>query len=487
MSWYYGSRGKHGRLKLREVLSFPNCKHAVKFPPTLLPGNKVYVQVPASSSLASAFTLQLQGVPRTLPLVLAIVECVLKQSRNATILTACLKTLSSLLERFSFAPLLKEIFFRQLAKVVAATQGKVEFPVDLHAALLAEFQEVYDAEVKGFVGGDGLVTFPPAGSVAGKGKGRFTTYLQALFEVCHAILDLHPIAAVMESTQPLPGGRVSAYEKPSRKVSYPIPIKCLSCDTQQVAPPPTADAVWVNIACEALAAIEGVVTSGEISLLHVEDGLLINPQSRLLVITGLSPTEEAQKLLRDICAQYGGLYRNTLFTQERGVVLEVAFGSKTRLLSSVVWENQALKTLIAAQAKDSPPVPPPIQDGGSPQQTEDEAPSEGKDSTTAEASKGEVKLKVFAVSGDLKCEDEEGSAILQAFLTSLLSHDHIAKLHSEAKAGRMGLVSQLVKADTAEEITSLSEEEFAKKVLEQDVTDVWKGLLACGIDFHFNR
>ena len=488
VSWYRGSRGKHGRLKLREVLSFPKCKHAVKFPPTLLPSNKVHVQVPGNSSLASAFTLHLQGVPRTLPLVLATIECMLKQSKNATIFTACLQTLSTLLERFSFPPMLKEILFHQLARVVTAIQGKVEFSVDLHKALLTEFQEVYEAEVKGFIGGDGLVTYPPAESIAGRGRGRFTTYLQVLFELCHAVLELHPITPMAEATHPPPGGRVSAYEKPSRKVSRPIILKSLSCDTQSVGPPPTADTNWISIIHEALVAIEGVVTSEKIFLHHVEDGLLINPQSRLLVITGLSLTEEVQKLLKDISAQCGGLYRDRMFVQERGVVLEVAFGSKARLLSSMIWENKALKTLIEAQAKDSPPAPAPSQDG-SPQQMEEEASSQpvGKDGPAACPSRGDVKLKVFAVSSDMTCEDEEGSAILQAFLTSLLSRNHIAKLHNEAREGRMGLVSQLVKAAMVEQIAALSEEEFVDKVLVQDVTDVWKSLLACGIDFHFNK
>ena len=489
VSWYHGSRGKHGRLKLREVLTFPKCKQAVKFPPTLLPSNKVHVQVPGSSDLASTFTLHLHGVPRTLPLVLAVVECVLKQGRNGAILSACLQTLSSLLERFSLPPLLKETLFRQLARVVTAIPGKMEFSVDLHRTLVAEFQEVYEAEVKGFVGSEGLVTFPPAESIAGRGRGRFTTYLQALFELCHAALDLHPLPSPVETAPPPPGGgRVSAYEKPSRKVSRPIVLKCLSCDTQPPVPPPTADTNWISVVHEALVAVECVVNSGMISLHHVEDGLLINPQSRLLVITGLSPTEEVQKLLRDICDKYGGLYQDTMFVQERGVVLEVAFGSKTRLLSSMIWENKALKAMIEAQAKEELPEPPPNQDGSSQHPKEEGLTQhEGKNEPAAPPAKVEVKLKVFAVSSDLTCEDEEGSAILQAFLTSLLSRNHITKLQSEAKEGRMGLVSQLVKAATMEEVTSLSDEEFVRKVLERDVTDVWKSLLACGIDFHFNK
>lgn len=489
VSWYHGSRGKHGRLKLREVLSFPKCKQAVKFPPTLLPSNKVHVQVPGSSGLASAFTLHLHGVPRTLPLGLAIVECMLRQGRSAAVLTTCLQMLSSLLERFSLPPLLKEILLRQSARVVTAMQGKVRFSVDLHKALLAEFQEVYEAEVKGFAGSDGLVTFPPAESIAGRGKGRFTTYLQALFELCHATLELHLVTPLLETPRPPPGGRVSAYEKMSRKVSRPIILKSLSCDTQPVGPPPTADTNWINIIHEALVAIEDVVTSGIISLHHVEDGLLINPQSRLLVITGLSPTEEVQMLLKDIAARYGGLYQDTMFVQERGVVLEVSFGSKTRLLSSKIWENKTLKTLIEAQPKEPPPAPTPSQDS-CPQPAEGEAltqPPEGKDVPAAHPDKGEVKLKIFAVSSDLTCEDEEGAAILKAFLTSLLSRECIAKLQNEAREGRMGFVSQLVKAATVEEVTALSEEEFAEKILEQDVADVWKTLLQSGIDFHFSK
>lgn len=489
VSWYRGSRGKHGRLKLREALTFPKCKQAVKFPPTLLPSNKVHVQVPGSSDLASTFTLHLHGVPKTLPLVLAVVECVLKQGRNGAILSACLQTLSSLLERFSLPPLLKETLFRQLARVVTAIPGKVEFSVDLHRALVAEFQEVYEAEVKGFVGSEGLVTFPPAESIAGRGRGRFTTYLQALFELCHAALDLHPLRSTVETAPPPPGGgRVSAYEKPSRKVSRPIVLKCLSCDTQPPVPPPTADTNWISVIHEALVEVECVVNSGTISLHHVEDGLLINPQSRLLVITGLSPTDEVQKLLRDICDKYGGLYQATMFVQERGVVLEVAFGSKTGLLSSLIWENRALKALIEAQTNEALPEPPPKEEG-SPQQPKEEGLTQpvGKKEQAAPPTKVEVKLKVFAVNGDLTCEDEEASAILQAFLTSLLSRDHIAKLHSEGRESRMGLVSQLVKAATMEEVIGLSDEEFVRKVLERDVTDVWKSLLASGIDFHFNK
>ena len=427
-------------------MSYPQSQSSLVFGPTLLPSNQVHVQVPANSDLASSFTAHVHGLPKQFVMGLTAVEFILQSSlTDQTLLQECLSSLTHTLQHLSLPAVLKEMIFHLAAGVTRKMVSKVDFPDDLHKALIEEFAVLYSEELLLF-GHSGDMEFPSSKSIAAGGKGRFFTYTQSLFEVLHSLFYLHPIASHEESSQPAPTGRLSVYERPSRKISRPVPVKSLSYDPTVVrVTPPTTDSKWVNDIHDTLSVMEEIVASGEISLFDLEAGLMISPQSRLIVITGISPTPDTLDVLRGLASNHGGLYRDTLYSCEEGVVLETVHNGKVPPFSLSVWNCESLKT------------------------------------------QKETEVCVFTVGENLKCENEVGAKVLSGFLANRLETKLIASLHGDVRAGKSRIVSELFEEDQVKEILSLSENEFVKKIREQKVEAVWRCLLSCGIDLHGDK
>ena len=429
------------------MLSYPQAQRSLVFTPTLLPSNRVYVQVPGTSDLASNFTTHVVGLPKHFLMGLTAVEYV-AQSPSVTdkeLVRECLTALSHTLQHTSLPALLKEMIFHLVSTLSRKVDTHAVVPSDLHKALVEEFCTLYSKELVVF-GHEGEISFPSSCSVALGGRGRFSTYLQSLFEMLYSLGSLHPLPTPDVSPHPTPAGRMSAYEKPSRKISRPLPVKSLSCDPDVVSiPQPSSDLRWINNIHESLSVMEGIVSTGEISLFELEGGLMISPQSRLLVIAGLSPTPEALDTLRGLASVNGGLYEDGLYQCEGGVVLEVVHRSKIPSLSVAVWSCEELKT------------------------------------------SGDTELKVFTVGDDLKCDNEEGALILERYLHHRLSDHLISGLHKDAQARRFRVLGEIFSEEELKKVAGLSEEAFVERIRGCDIKAVWRSLFSHGVDLHGDK
>ena len=419
----------------------------MKFPPFLLPGNLVYVQVSLNGSEGLDATLNLHGIPREIPLGLSVIESILvRDSPSKLLLKTSLSVLTKLLVEYNHPIQLKEVIFHLMSTILARLPKECDFPKELYNTLLEEVQELYECEVKSF--GSETVTFPCKESICQSGHGRFSTYLQGLTELCHALLPLQPKdEEPVTSNLASKDGRFSVHEVPTRRLSRPFPVKSLSCNDGDVTSQLSSQAAgstWFHVVHDTLSAIKDVADNEEIYLQDLEEGLAILPYTRLLVITGIS-SAEATDAMQNLADQFGGYYRNTTFVAEDGIVVEMSHSRNAVLFKSALFECPSLK---------------PKQEA--------------------------AELRVFSVDSDLCSEDETANRVLKQFLSSLLSEEGLEMLHSDLQRGQMGVVKLLFGED-AEEVRKMEKDKFLEKVKSQPICQIWKALLLCGIDFHFDK
>ena len=319
---------------LQEICRYPNeipqsanpqyC--GTVYPSLIVPTNRLHLKLFGQASPPGQM-LVIHGVPSTVTLLMTVSTCLSNQIDQLCMnrsqapqlchaLSSCLSPLISILCRTDWPPVVREKLFRSATDVLWTLSSVSDSahcsPVsgDFSQALMDELKQVYERECERFISSDKVKSkgpqFPPAGSISRSGPGRFSTYLQSLLELVLSIqhyTSTHNFNKVSErEATPPQNGNKKHVKKSSSNIKNGAAKKHSTANTS-----------WFNYIQRATGLLTTLSNGRPINKEFYRcfyKSLPSLPQSRLLVITGLSPGLEgtvAMETIRKICSGYGGL------------------------------------------------------------------------------------------------------------------------------------------------------------------------------------
>ena len=464
---YRGGQGKAGRMPLQEVVRYPNetpqsanpqyCGGI--FPTLIVPTDRVHFKL-AGSTPPPGRQLNVYGLPRVIPVLLTVTntlsiqsyrsfQCDKKSSKTVLqychVLSTCVTPLLKVITGSTMPIVMKERLFHSFANILTslATIDVLDhahcpvIPAEFIQSVSEELDNLYTSECEQFLPGDKTKkshVFPPAGSISRGGSGRFSTYFQSLLELVLAVEQYTNHCHKPKEAMPTSNGkRVSKKGKQVKKTTW------LS---------------YVRRAYHLLHSITHHKPLNNDFYRCYYKSLSVSPQSRLLVVTGISPGLEgtiAMETITKICNHYGGLNQAGTYlplrerTQEEKEVLRMKLEEETKKLET---EESTTKKEESSDDKDQSDTQPQPEAQDESQQEKDPVPKTEATSPVNElvvvggavielcigsktsnvcsallssaVLQGEKKvLSVLCVSDTLKCgEDETANEILAQYLTS---------------------------------------------------------------------
>ena len=478
---YRGGQGKAGRMPLQEVVRYPNetpqsanpqyCGGI--FPTLVVPTDRIHFKL-AGSTPPPGRQLNVYGLPRIIPVLLTVTntlsiqsyrsfQCDKKSSKTVLqychALSTCVTPLLKVITGSTMPIVMKERLFHSFANILTSlvTIDVVDhaqcpaIPAGFIQSISEELENLYNTECEQFLsGGDKTKKghpFPPAGSIGRGGSGRFSTYFQSLLELVLGVeLYINHYHKPKEATPTSNGKRVSKKGKQVKKTT------------------------WLSYVRRAFNLLHSIThhkpLNNEFYKCYYKS-LSVSPQSRLLVVTGISPGLEgnvAMETITKICNHYGGLNQAGTYLplrerteeekeairmklEEENKKLEIEESTINKEESSDDKEQSDTQPQPEAQdesqeekdsvpkAEATPPTNEPVVVGGA----VIELCSGSKTSSVCSALlssavlQGEKKvLSVLCVSDTLRCgEDETANEILTKYLTSKIFTNK--KLSEEAR------------------------------------------------------
>ena len=323
-------------------------------------------------------------------------------------LHTCLASLSALLIQVDFPPALREKLLQCVSGILwtihfcsssSSSSSSPLLPTELLQGVHQELQNLYEHECGGIASDHKLKSKPPppppppppsTGPSPGRSTGRFSTYLQALLELvvaadqccCQPPRDTQTPSPV----PPQEGGDSDGRKKKSRTAKRRDWL------------------VYVKRAVSLLIQLHARKPLPQGFYNCFVKSIPVRPQSRLLVVTGISPSMDpatAQQCILQLCNQHGGLFTDQLFLPTR---VSSAEGQSEHLLvgGAVLELCSAEKCAVVSDRLLSCP----------------------------QLQGDQKELSVFTVSDSLLCGDEESGPpkdLLDDFLrTKLLSDNSLA-------------------------------------------------------------
>ena len=415
-------------------------------------------------------------------------------------LCTCLSSLSALLIQVDFPPVLKEKLFQCVSGILwtihslsSSSSSLPVLPSELLRGLHQELQKLYEHECGGFASDHNskskLPPRPSPGPPTGRVAGKFSTYLQSLLELVVAAEQCCDQSRDTQTPSPLPS-QESADGNGRRKKSKTAKKRDWL--------------VYVKRAVSLLIRLHGRCPLPRGFFNCFLKSMPARPQSRLLVVTGISPSVEpttARQRILQLCNQHGGLPSDGLFlptcvssvegkSNQRvlvgGAVVELCSAEKCELVSNSLLSCSELqgeqKELSVFTVSDS--LLAGEEEGGPPKNLLDEflrAKLLREDSLAPEART--VLSRLFcSAAGEgrvMMREEVEGEGVLgdntlHLFLRGVCGGGSYQELLDWVWRGRkeLPLDGFLVRA----------EQQSMK-----NPCSVWLGLFAAGYDLHFER
>ena len=356
------------------------------YPSLILPFSRIHIKLGGCSTRPGK-TLNVLALPAGFPLALGFADTlsrhtveVFRQNKNTEqvvfcgkALSVCLESLCKVVARLNCPQLLKILLLHQMADIlwtlcyVFQESGSSErpqmysFPNEFLQSIRQELTKVFEAETSKFPGKNKSSVFPPPGSIAGGGSGKFSTYFQATLEF---VLAAAKYQDQFHNTQFLPAPSTSTT---SLSASQPSLARATSSEaTPSAAPsgvataPTVADLTkkptkkprsrkaatkkdsqsdsslkkkddWLSTVHSAACLLRTIVLDRPQKSLSLEASLSCQgktkPTSRLIIMTGIDrnlKVEDIEKGIRKVCNVYGGLYRDQLYLPTEQVTEETA-------------------------------------------------------------------------------------------------------------------------------------------------------------------
>ncbi len=394
---------------MQEVARYPNEMVQLSstqycgptYPSLMLPFSRIHVKLGGCNTRPGK-SLNILALPAGVPLALAFSEILSKHAVNlynkdkgsnhimdcGKALCVCLEGLCKVVARLSCPQLLKILLLHQLTDILwtlcyifnSDVKSKKPqmycFPGEFLQSIRQELIKVFENETIKFQGKNKPSVFPPAGSVASGGSGKFSTYFQAIFEF---VLSAAKYQEHFHSVELLP----TMSPATSLIVSPPSVTRSTSSEarptdsTSSAAPPSIAELTkkpskksrsrrsskrdsqsdssskkkedWLSSVHTSASLLRSVVLEPSSSPVSHEASLSCQwkskPTSRLVIVTGIDQrlnVENVQKGIQKLCSMYGGLYRDQLYlpTEE---VSEDVFSNKDETEAE---ESQAKSTEV---------------------------------------------------------------------------------------------------------------------------------------------
>lgn len=543
---YRGGQGKAGRMLLQEVSRYPNeiQQQSVNtqycgdtYPSLILPVNRLYLKL-IGSTPPPGQRIIIHGISTMLPVLLNVCDTLSSSfAHHSNSLGTCVMPLIKIMSSIDWPLNVRIILNHTLSNVLwTLSKGDVLdhtplLPVDLLTSLGQELEALYETECESFlvVNGNGEKVkpkgppFPPGGSIAVGGAGRFSNYFQSLLELVLAGWSYNKSHAHSEATPTTSNGK-----KKGKKFNW---------------------LTYVKRASELLFSLaNGDSQINDEFYRCFYKSLPSHPQSCLLVITGLNPElggAVAMETIKKICQSYGGLIDVYIPLKEKskdgekekvGEESTSESANDTPHLSDEKATSTTNKESIATPTTNEESITMPVMvvKGGGVIRLRSGAKTSNI-STSLLASRvlqGEGNsLSVLSVSDSLKCgEDELATEILNSYLKELLYteegrlkegprlilteifksaksekvyHKSLIReggnetllqcflqshTHKEGHTPKESLVSLL--KEMSGEDTPLTEDIFIRWIEKEgikNVTLIWCGLLRVGYDFEFKR
>lgn len=594
MLCYCSGQGRGGKQELLEVARYPSelsqsssanqyCGPA--YPSLVLPFNRIHVKFGGCSTKPEKL-LTLLALPADVPLSLAFTHVLSKtmvsvrtsdpsspssssfscngcsvQSLKA--LSVCAESLVKALSRLDFPMLLKEIVFHELASALSTLcafandiqSPRADFvpyalPNEFVQSTHQELLHVFESEASSFTSGKDKTSsaptlFPPPGSIADCGAGKFSTYFQSILHFLLAISDyqqkFHGVNVIKSSSPPLgsapkaapspahPAGNGEPGKKAAKrarlrskskkegtgsggsgkKEPWPCTLQAAACLLREVA---------VTTEEDIINDVRPLMTvSNEAREASVTGSLPAHPNSRLLVVTGINPklsVEAAQKAIVSVARSNGGLYKDQLYLplEEETTPTELEDRAEpdatppTRLRGCAVLELVCSHTVSSARSSLLGVSELQFEGNTLSVCSVSDSLSCGEEEAEANRALGEY-LERRLVGGGVLSPDFE-KALKEIFMSSL-SHSEESLIAPTQVSGLLnlflaGCAGSDGSADKlAEQVCSrfckTKKEDHAKMdlpgflqwALNEASVDggrrVWLGLFACGYDLHFQR
>ena len=356
------------------------------YPSLILPFSRIHIKLGGCSTRPGK-ALNVLALPAGFPLALGFADILSKHTveifgkeKNAVQVVECGKALSMCLEslckvvaRLNCPHLLKILLLHQMADIlwtlcyIFKDSGSSErppvysFPNEFLQSIRQELTKVFETETSKFPGKNKSM-FPPPGSVACGGSGRFSTYFQAILEFVlaaakyqdqfhntqflpapststAALMVTPPSLARATSSEATPTGAPSGValapsvadltKKPTKK---PRSRKATTKkDSQSESSMKNKKDDWLSTVHSAASLLRTIVLNQSQNSLSQEAGLSCQgktkPTARLIIVTGIDRSlraEDVHRGIRKLCNVYGGLYRDLLYLPTEQVSEEVA-------------------------------------------------------------------------------------------------------------------------------------------------------------------
>ena len=385
MLCYKGGLGKGGRQQLQEVARYPsevaNHYSGPTYPSLVLPFNNIHLKT-GGCSVRPLKRLQILSLSADFPLSLAFIHTLCTHSwlafaqdptSESTLhcsesLSSSLEGLTKLLTRLELPRVLKERTLNLLSAVVWTlctvapdTLTPTQLSSDLLQGLQREVVQLYEAEASKFSKSKQKSKYPPPGSIAEGGQGKFSTYFQSLLECFlatstyrHKFHRVDPDSSLSPSSSssssglpasssfsppPLPepvkrsgmhrfrrrrgAAKRESSESDARKreewLGVVRNVSQLLTSLASSLPPHSPSSPHHPSSASSEQCVQLLQNYLEASL---AGSLPVHPNSRLVVVTGIRgdlSIEEARTVLRRICRSLGGLCNDQLYLPVRDV------------------------------------------------------------------------------------------------------------------------------------------------------------------------
>ena len=487
------------------------------YPSLFLPFNRIHIKFGGCSTRPGKL-LKVLALPSDFPLALTFVHILSRSAtklfvegpttdsvpQHTTALNVCLESLSKFLNRLDVPIPLKELVMHQLADVMWTlcvtmpnTVQLYSLPSDCVQNMKQELQKVYETESSSFVSGKSkspAKVYPPPGSIAESGTGRFSTYFQAILEVVLAALEyqhkFHGGEPLSSAPSLTPIVSVTSAPAIVTQVSTPSSSATPTSDAAVPATPSSESGPgkrsgkrsrvrksflgkkesseatsskkdeWLTTLRAAALLLRCVSLDSECekqsTLVHEASVAYSHggprPISRLLVVTDLDPkldVETVQKAIRRTCGLYGGLYHDQLYLPVKENDIEKEDGSASESSNSNKGEVKSSEPMTSSPVQESTAVDDASLEATMPTcHTHQllghavlELCSSSQTSSCSSSLLSNQSLQVddstpqvFSVSNSLKCgEDEYPNHVLAEYLRKKLMQD-ATTLEEDAKS-----------------------------------------------------